>query len=184
MQQIQFALNLLQEFSKYMRDIEKPSQKQSCQNEQDGYLHLLEVNGMSLRRANAAANKLISDNAKRELFSYSEPDLKQRQKGELQRNKDTLANEASAITDNLRAVSRMLADQVSQSEHTLHSLVNSSAVATETHEEFKTMGNVLVHSKKILMKYGRREVTDKVLIFLALAFFFACVIYVVMKRLF
>jgi protein transport protein SEC20 len=178
---------IYQEFCKYVREIEKPSQSESFESEMDGYLHQLEMNGMSLRRANAASSKLISNKAKDALFSISnnKADLKQRQNvGVSKMDKNHLANESSAITDNLRAVSRMLADQVSQSEHTLHSLVNSSAVATETHEEFKTMGNVLVHSKKLLTKYGRREVTDKVLIFLALAFFFACVIYVVMKRLF
>lgn len=54
----------------------------------------------------------------------------------------------------------------------------------ETQEELKGMGGHIQSSHKLLTKYGRRECTDKLLIFLALVFFFASVLYVVKKRLF
>ena len=46
------------------------------------------------------------------------------------------------------------------------------------------MSGHIQHSRKLLTKYSRREFTDKLLIFLALVFFFATVLYIVKKRLF
>ena len=62
--------------------------------------------------------------------------------------------------------------------------MSSSKNITETNEEFKTMSGHIQHSRKLLTKYSRREFTDKLLIFLALVFFFATVLYIVKKRLF
>jgi protein transport protein SEC20 len=45
-------------------------------------------------------------------------------------------------------------------------------------------GSVIDQSGKLLAKYGRREFTDKVLLLFAFAFFLACVLYIVQKRLF
>ena len=61
---------------------------------------------------------------------------------------------------------------------------NSSHTLTTTQEEFKNMGGVIGQSGKLLAKYGRRELTDKVLVFFAFAFFMACVLYIIKKRLF
>ena len=44
------------------------------------------------------------------------------------------------------------------------------------------MGAVIGQSGKLITKYGRRETTDKVLIFLAFAFFFSVVFYILRKR--
>ena len=54
---------------------------------------------------------------------------------------------------------------------------------TDTHEEFKSMGGHIHISKKLITKYGRRELTDKLLIFIALVFFFATVLYILKRRL-
>jgi len=54
----------------------------------------------------------------------------------------------------------------------------------DTEEELKSMGGHIQSSHKLLTKYGRREWTDRLLILLALAFFFASVLYIVNKRLF
>lgn len=61
-------------------------------------------------------------------------------------------------------------------------LVGTSTNVDETHEEYHGMAGMIHQSRKLLTKYNRREITDKVVIFLAIAFFFACVIYVVTKR--
>jgi len=63
-------------------------------------------------------------------------------------------------------------------------LANSSSTLHSTQEEFKNMGGVISQSGKLLAKYGRRELTDKVLVFFAFAFFMACVLYIIKKRLF
>ena len=145
----------------------------------------MEANSLSLRKAIGLSQKLITSNTREQLFnSQFETDSTLRQRNTSSVNREILADKSTAITDNLKTVSRLLASQVTQSEQTLQSLIGSSATVTETGEEFKTMGSLIVHSRKLLTKYGRREVTDKVLIILALMFFFACVLYVVTKRLF
>ena len=62
--------------------------------------------------------------------------------------------------------------------------VNSSQQITETHDELKSMSGHIKNSRKLLTKYGRREVTDKLLIVLALIFFFSTVLYILKKRMF
>lgn len=62
--------------------------------------------------------------------------------------------------------------------------VSSSKTVGESHEELKSMTGHIQSSHKLLVKYGRRECTDKLLIVLALVFFFASVMYVIKKRLF
>ncbi|XP_076308304.1 vesicle transport protein Sec20 isoform X2 [Tachypleus tridentatus] len=144
------------------------------------YRKELASNQVLLRKANLMSRMEIDKRMKEELLSESSDRIHNRS----QPNKEGLARTASKITESIRAVSRMMADQVKQSESTLHSLVSSSGTVLETHEEYKTMGNVIHQSRKLLTKYNRREITDRVLIFLALAFFFACVLYVIKKRVF
>ena len=44
------------------------------------------------------------------------------------------------------------------------------------------MLEVFPQGRKLISKYGRRETTDRFLIFFAFAFFWACVFYVLRKR--
>ncbi len=99
-----------------------------------------------------------------------------------QRNKDSLVQESGRLTDDLSSVSRMLAAAVERSSQTVEELAQSSGTVGETHDEFKTMGSVIGQGRKLISKYGRRETTDRVLIFFAFAFFWACVLYVLRKR--
>jgi protein transport protein SEC20 len=108
-----------------------------------------------------------------------EDSLKQRRRS---RNRDTLVRETGHVTDSLSAISRQLAAAVERSAMTVGELAQSSQTVTETQEEFKNMGSVIGQSRKLITKFGRRETTDRVLIFFAFAFFFACVFYVLRKR--
>ncbi|KAG0430541.1 hypothetical protein HPB47_022594, partial [Ixodes persulcatus] len=65
-----------------------------------------------------------------------------------------------------------------------YNAVGTSSVITESQEESRHMSSAILQSKKLLTKYGRREMTDRVLILLAVVFFFACVLYVLKRRLF
>uniref|UniRef100_A0A3Q0SEZ3 BCL2 interacting protein 1 n=1 Tax=Amphilophus citrinellus TaxID=61819 RepID=A0A3Q0SEZ3_AMPCI len=98
--------------------------------------------------------------------------------------KEGLAQTASDITENLMSISRMMAQRVQQSEETITSLATSSRTIQETNEEFKTMTGTIQLGRKLITKYNRRELTDKLLIFLALALFLATVLYILKKRLF
>lgn len=94
-----------------------------------------------------------------------------------------LVNKTSSVTDNLFQITKLMSEQVNQSDASLQALIHSSSAVIETQEEIKLMGSHLVNSKTLLTKYGRRECTDKILIFLALGFFLACVLFCVTKRL-
>ncbi|CAN0390120.1 unnamed protein product [Lampetra fluviatilis] len=53
-----------------------------------------------------------------------------------------------------------------------------------TGEELKAMSGTLHLSHRLLTKYRRREVTDRLLVLLALALFLATVAYILKKRIF
>jgi protein transport protein SEC20 len=84
--------------------------------------------------------------------------------------------------EDLRYFARTLARQAELSQQTVQSLAESSSTVNLTDEEFRGIGGLLNQSRVILTKYGRREVTEKFLILLALIFFYSCVVYVVSKR--
>lgn len=147
----------------------------------EGFKAQLEANIASLRKASALSRKLIENRLKNELFSRSATGST---RNRAQANKKALAEKSSALTDELVNIRQALTSQVQMSEASLDTLVHSSATVTETQEEFKLMASQLGLSRKLLSKYDRREVTDKVLILLATAFFFACCLYVITKRLF
>jgi len=166
------------------KEVSNASTKKSLDAEIDGFRNQLEANSIALRKAIASSQKSITTKTREQLFGTDSQQTALRQRNGSTVNSEVLATKSTAITDNLKTVSRLLASQVTQSEHTLQALIGSSATVTETGEEFKSMANLIVHSRKLLTKYGRREVTDKVLIVLALMFFFGCVLYVMTKRLF
>ncbi|KAF5913184.1 hypothetical protein HPG69_016799 [Diceros bicornis minor] len=98
--------------------------------------------------------------------------------------KESLAQTSSAITESLMGISRMMSQQVQQSEEAVQTLVSSSRTLLDANEEFKSMSGTIQLGRKLITKYNRRELTDKLLIFLALALFLATVLYIVKKRLF
>ncbi|KAL5015680.1 hypothetical protein ScPMuIL_005269 [Solemya velum] len=133
---------------------------------------------ISLRNASLAA-QLAIDKQKKEELLFGGSAVRKR----ATRNKETLVNSASNITESLMSLNRTMSDQVQRSGVTMSTLVTSSHQIQDTHEEFKNMGGHIQSSRKLLTKYGRRQFTDKLLIFLALVFFFSCVLYIMKKRL-
>lgn len=136
----------------------------------------------AFKKANLKSMLAIEKGAKEELLkpTNEESVLRQRQK----RDKESMAKMSSNVTDQLLSISRQLAETTQRSAVTLESLVTSSDSVTGTQEELKFTSGAISQSGKLLAKYGRREFTDKILMFFAFAFFLACVIYIVQKRLF
>ena len=62
-------------------------------------------------------------------------------------------------------------------------IVNSSEVLKDTNKEMKNMTSHIDISSRLITKFGRREVVDKLLIFFGLVLFFSVVIYILKKRL-
>lgn len=131
------------------------------------------------RKANLASKLSIDSMEKQALLNGADSAVRQRKM-----TKEDLAQTTSDITENLMSISRMMAQQVQQSEDTMTTLATSSRTIQETNDEFKTMTGTIQLGRKLITKYNRRELTDKLLIFLALALFLATVLYILKKRLF
>lgn len=135
----------------------------------------------AFKNANLKSMLAIEKGTKEELLKHSkETEVRQRQK----RDKESMVKMSSNVTDQLLNISRQLAETTKQSAQTLDTLVTSSDSVFGTQEELKTTSGAISQSGKLLDKYGRRELTDKVLMFFAFSFFVACVVYIVQKRLF
>jgi protein transport protein SEC20 len=133
------------------------------------------------RQANVKAMTMLETQSARDLFQSNKlgsPSVRQR------RDKEQLVTEHGAVTQNLQAISRQLADTVERSRQTVGNLEGSSRTVEEVTEEHRTMAGVIGQSRRLITKYARREFTDKVLILFAFAFFFAVVLYILRKRLF
>uniref|UniRef100_A0A8B9Z6Q0 BCL2 interacting protein 1 n=1 Tax=Buteo japonicus TaxID=224669 RepID=A0A8B9Z6Q0_9AVES len=135
-------------------------------------------NQAAWRKANLAC-KIAIDNSEKDQLLQGRDSLRQRKT-----TKESLAESASNITESLMGISRMMSQQVQQSEETVQTLANSSRTILEANEEFKSMSGTIQLGRKLITKYNRRELTDKLLIFLALALFLATVLYILKKRLF
>ncbi|BFY98326.1 hypothetical protein BsWGS_01366 [Bradybaena similaris] len=124
------------------------------------------------------STKLTLDKKSKEQLLNGSSQIRKRNQG----NKETLAKTANDISEMLMSLNRTMADQVKQSEINVTTLVGSSQVVNDTQDEFHVMGGHIQSSQRLLTKYGRREFTDRLLILLALVFFFSTVLYIVKKR--
>lgn len=137
----------------------------------------------AFKKANLKSMFAIEKGAKEELLKPPEDSETVLRKRE-QRDKESLIKMNSNVTDQLLTISRQLAETTQRSADTLDALITSSDSVIGTQEELKVTSGVIGQSGKLLAKYGRREFTDKILMFFAFAFFLACVFYIVQKRLF
>lgn len=163
------------------REQDKESDRNEILKDVNNYLKQFASNQVALRQANLTCQALIDKQSKEELFETTGAAVPRMR---VRADKASLSKQSSSITDSLVALNNMMSVQVKQSEESLHTLVNSSTAVVETKEEFKSMGTDIRKSKTLVQKYGRREVTDRVLIVIAAIFFFIIVLYVVQKRLF
>ncbi|XP_055743919.1 vesicle transport protein SEC20-like [Salvelinus fontinalis] len=98
--------------------------------------------------------------------------------------KEGLAQTSSDITESLMSIDQMMSQEVTQSEESITMLATSSQAVLEMNDEFKAMTGTIQLGRKLITKYNRRELTDKLLIFLALVLFLTAVFYIRKKRLF
>ncbi|XP_003217393.1 vesicle transport protein SEC20 [Anolis carolinensis] len=168
----------IQELEQMAKEQDKESEKQVLLQEVENHKKQMLSNQAAWRKANLACKIAIDNAEKDELLRGGDP-LRQRKT-----TKESLAEGASNITESLMGISRMMSQQVRQSEETMQTLVNSSRTIVDANEEFKSMSGTIQLGRKLITKYNRRELTDKLLIFLALALFLATVLYILKKRLF
>lgn len=121
---------------------------------------------------------------KRDLFALpSDAELRQRG-GSSRLNRSQLLSQHESVTDKMLSISRHLSETTQKSAATLDTLVSSSTNVESTRDELQNTAGTISQSGKLLKKYGRRECTDKILLFFAFTFFIASVFYIVQKRLF
>ncbi|KAJ2952581.1 hypothetical protein O0L34_g6904 [Tuta absoluta] len=155
-------------------------------------LYLLELQAQRLqmsgllkefRDANISSMFAIEKKQREELLKPSDPEesgVRNRKKVD----RDGILKMSSGVTEQLLQISRQLADTTQRSADTLDSLVSSSSTVNCTQSELQSTAGTISQSSKLLKKYGRREFTDKVIMFFAFLFFLAVCLYIVQKRLF
>lgn len=137
-----------------------------------------------LRKANVTCQLAIEKDCKEALFSKSSKVVNTVMKPKSSGNMGADVGMALNVTQNMMSLTRRMADQVKHIERANTTLISSSQQIISTHEELKNVSGHIKTSKKLLVKYERREFTDKLLILITLVFFFASVLYIIKKRLF
>ncbi|XP_058483160.1 vesicle transport protein SEC20 [Solea solea] len=169
----------IQDLEQMAREQDRETERQAIQAETESQRRQMMSNQTAWRKANLACKLAMDNMEKDELLHGDNHSIRQRKA-----TKESLVETSSDITESLMSISRMMAEQVKQSEDTIGTLATSSRTVQETNEEFKSMTGTIHLGRKLILKYNRRELTDKLLIFLALALFFATVLYILKKRLF
>lgn len=90
---------------------------------------------------------------------------------------------AQNVTASLMELRQMLSSDLKRNEETMHTLINSSNTLGDTKTEMQTISSNVKIGSGLITKLNRRELTDRVLIFLGLVFFFGVVLYILQKRL-
>ncbi|XP_069366127.1 vesicle transport protein SEC20 [Paralichthys olivaceus] len=170
----------IQDLEQMASEQDRETERQAIQAETESQRRQMQSNQTAWRKANLACKLSIDHMEKDELLLSGEtPGTRQRKA-----TKENLVDTSSNITESLMSISRLMSEQVKQSEDTIGTLATSSRTVQETNEEFKSMTGTIHLGRKLILKYNRRELTDKLLIFLALALFFGTVLYILKKRLF
>ncbi|KAL3045117.1 vesicle transport protein SEC20-like [Trematomus bernacchii] len=169
----------IQDFEEMAMEQDKESEKQALISQVEGHRKQMLSNQTGWRKANLASKLSIDKMEKQALLYGADSAVRERKM-----TKEGLAHTTSDITENLMSISRMMAQQVQQSEETITSLATSSRTVAETNGEFRSMTGTIQLGRKLITKYNRRELTDKLLIFLALALFLSTILYILKKRLF
>ncbi|XP_038841471.1 vesicle transport protein SEC20-like [Salvelinus namaycush] len=158
------------------REQDKESDKLALLSEVDRHRRQMLSNQTLWKKANLAS-KLSLDNLEKESLLYGGDSVRKV-------TKEGLAQTSSDITESLMSIDQMMSQQVTQSEESITMLATSSQAVLEMNDEFKAMTGTIQLGRKLITKYNRRELTDKLLIFLALVLFLTAVFYICKKRLF
>lgn len=166
----------------WARDTNDPEITKEMNMHRDEFSKTLQA----FRKANVVAMIEIEKANREELMAITgETDLRKRPNaGGVEKSRGSLVSQENSITEKMLAISQHLSETTQKSAATLETLVASSQNVQATQEELHLTAGTISQSGKLLNKYGRREWTDKILLFFAFMFFLACAFYIVQKRLF
>ncbi|XP_038648876.1 LOW QUALITY PROTEIN: vesicle transport protein SEC20-like [Scyliorhinus canicula] len=148
----------IQDLEKMAEEQDKVSAKQILLVEEENHHKQMLSNqtGAAWRRANLACKLAIDNNEKDELLQNGDSSIRQRKM-----TMEGLVQTESSITDSLMRSSRMMSQQMQQSEESVRTLATSSRTIQETNEEFKNMTGTIQLGHKLVTKYNYRELTDQ-----------------------
>ncbi|XP_044743438.1 vesicle transport protein SEC20 [Chrysoperla carnea] len=176
----------LRKHIEHLNELVSECNDEELDNEIDTHRKQLTSTLAAFRKANMNAMLTIEKANSTDLFDTNKDEDTSstvRKRTAANAGKAGLLKVSSNVTDQLLSISRQLADTTQRSADTLDSLVSSSSSVQGTNDELINTKGTIGQSEKLLAKYGRREFTDKVLLFFAFSFFLACVLYIVQKRL-
>ncbi|XP_031616432.1 vesicle transport protein SEC20 [Contarinia nasturtii] len=163
----------------YVADLNNPTLSAEIDSHRQQFSRTLQA----FRRANITTMLEIEKLDKAELLS-NKTEVRHRTVGQSKHAQSSLAYQQDSVTEKMLSISRHLSETTQKSAATLETLVASSANVEGTNDELHNTAGTILHSKKLLKKYGRRECTDKILVFFAFTLFIVVVLYIVQKRLF
>ncbi|SPP82850.1 vesicle transport protein SEC20 [Drosophila guanche] len=165
----------------WARDMADTSLAKEVDTHRDQFSKTLQA----FRKANVATMLEIEKANREELMAITgESELRQRTTARARHNQGSLVSQENDVTEKMLAISRHLSETTQKSAVTLETLVASSQNVEATSDELQHTAGSIKMSGKLLKKYGRRECTDKMLVFFAFCLFLVCVFYIVQKRLF
>ncbi|XP_053204353.1 vesicle transport protein SEC20-like [Panonychus citri] len=162
----------------------KPSEKEAMSLELEALRYQLESNYKNHRKATSQVREMIRDEERKRLFDHSY-NTNGNGENELRKRVNvtkSASQRAANVTSDLYRIRSLLADQVERSRLSYEALLRSSDNVNQIREEFHSMRGVISQSKSLLNKYGRREITDNILIILSFIFFYATCAYIIWKR--
>nr|CDJ83786.1 Sec20 domain containing protein [Haemonchus contortus] len=152
---------------------EQQSVRENCER----HAKELVENQQQLRTATIKARKAISESERSSLLEGGSTKPKK-----FNMDEKNIRDNAVKTTERLSDLLSKMGDRVAQSEQTMDSLIHSSSVLVQTHSEFESHAGHIKTGNKLLSKYERRELTDKILVAIALIFYFAVIYYILQKR--
>lgn len=171
----------IEKLDDWARDVGDPELSKEVDTHRDQFSKTLQA----FRKANVATMLEIEKANREELMAITgETDLRKRTGANSRHNRSSLIAQENNVTEKMLSISRHLSETTQKSATTLDTLVMSSQNVDATRDELQSTHGTIHQSGKLLQKYGRRECTDKILLFFAFVFFLACVFYIVQKRLF
>lgn len=133
------------------------------------------------RNAYLSAKIKIEQSERESLFSGSHEEIEVRKRN---LTNQMIVKKSNELSSKFNEVNRQLKWTENQTSDLLPVLKESSNSIKNVQQDFGLMKSSISEGKRLLVRLGRREFTDKLLIILSLCFFFSVVFYIVWKRVF
>lgn len=147
----------------------------------ESQMQLLLHTQANLRKANLSCKLAIDQKQKDGLLGFRESRVEQIRE---RKKMNTASQAAVEVTENLLNINKLMDETVNESVNALVTIQKSSKTIKSTDKEVIDQRVILRTSHQLLTTLKRRDITDKILITLAVIFFFGTVFYILKRRLY